>query len=456
MSYDDRTNRPAMSPGLSALDALSPRLAGHVDVNRLPSTLSPLEALMAQVQQLQNDAARQNHTSRLSPDCLARSLSRGPPTHGQQNRIQGMIPPQRDPASPHPLETTLSRGIEEPRFRPKSQHPVFSDSSRPTSRIDDLLGFTWGAEDQGSRTDELSDNEGYKHRETDEEGLPNTYPPHSAVGSPSMGSVGTSRRGSSDSQNSSVGPLPSHQKQSLNDSYWKSSTLAPPPPIPPMSHLRRSASSGPPIEGSDDEGRSSTAGSTFSQNRQPSISSGVSAGTAIPSPSPVSRSATSSRRNFSRPLSRGSAKTGETPQEALRSNSVTELDGEDNYRQLQRNHKPPPLSVFGRHHSEHGINPHRLKSQLQAAVSPSQLPRGRQPPRNSLIFDPSSGTFSPRQPTTPVNEELEDLSGADVAVPSPDSHSGASNMDGKKDHPSPDVQQVKHQSQIALGPLPSP
>lgn len=428
MSYDERNTRPVMSPGLSAIDALSPRLAAQIDVNRLPSTLSPLEALMAQVQQLQNDAARQHNMNRVSPDYLARSLARGIQTHGQYNRIQGTIPPQRVPASPQSLATALNREVEEPKFRPKSQHPILGNSSsRPSSRIEGHQGYPWGTDRQDFH-DDLSDNERDRRLETDDERSQSERPAHSAVGSPSVGSGRTSRRGSLESQNSSLTPLPLPQKQSSGDSYWKSSTLAP-PPIPPMSNLRRVGSPGLMAEGSDDEGRSSTAGSTFSQTPQPSTSSGVSAvyspmmanstRAALRSPSPVSldrlNASSTPRRNFSRPISRGSGHTPDSDANAPRSNSVSEADAEGSFRQLQRNHRPPPLSITGRHHSENNVNAHRssITPQIfgQSASSPSQLPRGRQLPRNSFILDPNqtSTIYSPRQPTTPVHEEPEDI-----------------------------------------------
>ncbi|KAI5307391.1 Small subunit processome component [Ascosphaera pollenicola] len=459
MAYDDKNARPAMSPGLSAIEALSPRLAAQIDVNRLPSTLSPLEALMAQVQQLQNDAARQNHLSRVPPDCLARSLSRGPPTHGQHNRIQEMIPPQRAPASSQSLATALSREVEEPRFRPKSQHPVVSNSSRPSSRLEHQQGSQLGAAHQS----DVSDNEGYRRPETDDEKSPSRHPVPSAVGSPSIGSGRTSRRESLESQNSSLAPTMLPRKQSSGDSYWKSSTLAP-PPIPPMSSLRRVGSPALMPEGSDDEGRSSTAGSTFSQARQPSTSSGMSAvispmaanatRATLRSPSPVSLdrldATPTSRRNFSRPISKGSAQNADL-------GSVSDADAEEHPRQLQRNHRPPPLAMTGRHHSENNVNAHRsMTPQMLAnpAISPSQLPRGRQVPRNSFIFDPNHAptTYSPRQPTTPVNEEPEDLSAHDERTHSPGTP-GASSVQEQGSQRSPEPHTLKKKPYGSLSPL---
>ncbi|KAI5280913.1 hypothetical protein KEM52_004037, partial [Ascosphaera acerosa] len=249
-----------------------------------------------------------------------------------------------------------------------------------------------------------------------------------------------------------------------------SATLAPPPSLPPLSLLRHSGGFSPfwptgasagasaasasvsgsgsdddrDADGSDARSRASTATPTKTAQSQSQSQSGAGAG--------AGTTASAARRNFSRPLSRGSAITIPPRIDSLRRNSdstATRPDSLDRTqtpqhqqqqapRQMQRTHRPPPLSLIGRYHSEnnvatrlsvlaHGPPPASEASasasastSTSTAKSPSQLPRGRQPPRNSAVFGPALnlGLFSPPPPAPPPAQPAQPAQPTQSAVQS--------------------------------------
>ncbi|KAI1976569.1 hypothetical protein LOZ51_001754 [Ophidiomyces ophidiicola] len=354
-----------MSPG----DHLSPsQRVEHFD-GEVPPALSPLDAFAAQGRLLakQFDESRKagRRMSRIPPASVARSLSRPRPGYF---RSASHDEPREFPRTPiSPAFRDRNPEVEEPRFRPKSQHPRLSGVQRDYDGVglkpwENLLGSRSGSEENiaGSPDDENSAR--------------NAIAGVQKLRSPGAGAK--ARRG----------PIQNSPSKS------KPNTLAPP------IYLPRSTSSPGGIslpESSDDDYygyTSSAAGSTFSKPRKLSSSSGMSMPhspmsnftRAQPrSPSPALEQAGTPNIlprpsfNFSRPLSRSSTSV------SLPSPLSPEMGptGERQLQALTRENRPAPISVLNRAAEMEDLPPSGTYT-----YATFTLPRGRGVSRDSVIF----------------------------------------------------------------------
>ncbi|KAL4929284.1 uncharacterized protein BDV17DRAFT_79034 [Aspergillus undulatus] len=385
-------NRPQFNTRSSPHDgarsgAASPRIE-HFD-GEIPPALSPLDAFAFQgrllARQLEDSARRDRRLSRLPPASVARSLSRPRPGYfrsqssndvSRSSDENGLARQPTQKARPEP---------EEPRFRPQSEHPRLSGVSHLASE-QNFSGDEDATPKYESPIAEV-DNEGFKFDAVRAES-PEEEPRMRA-------SSEAPRRFYAASPTGFAGPGPT--KASSTDSVSArlntSRNLAPPAsPMPRPS----SSSRAPQTESSDDDYSSSNAGSTFSNPRKLSSSSAMSmphspmASMARPhprSPSISSEASNSSHLpprpsfNFSRPLSRSS-----TSLSSPIGLGVTEQPPASMQGAMNRINKPSPIVVPGPSEM-----PNTPQDEPSSAVSSYiyakySLPRGRDVPRDSVIF----------------------------------------------------------------------
>ncbi|KAH8700684.1 hypothetical protein BGW36DRAFT_291743 [Talaromyces proteolyticus] len=376
----------------SARGSPSPRIE-HFD-GEIPPALSPLDAFAAQgrmlARQLDESMRRDRRMSRLPPQSVARSLSQPRPGYF------------RSPTSDHSQRSHVTRSpdliarraIEDPKFRPQSQHPrisglsilhgdgSFDDPSHtPVPRIEDYEKDASSQYFEGPRV-ETPEEDAALHRDGSDSAS-NLPTPHSN----SQDSSSISRGSSSDSNQPQI-----------------STTLA--PPVSPMPHSLYNPKYMQP-ESSDDDYTSSNAGSTFSKSRQLSSGSGISMPHSPMSPfvrsHPRSPSVSSEASNylprpsfnFSRPLSRSStslsAPSPVIPSEAPTSNQSTILStvmlaSDGSVRTgIQRDNKPAPIVLEGEPMTP--LDEEMPSSAVSSYVyTKYSLPRGRMVSRNSLVF----------------------------------------------------------------------
>ncbi|PGH31476.1 hypothetical protein GX50_05718 [[Emmonsia] crescens] len=357
----------------------SPRIS-HFDGEVAP-VLSPLDAFALQgrllAKQLDESKKADRRMSRLPPASVARSLSQ--PRPGYYRAHSPGEPSNKTPVSPGGGGYGRSGEVEEPTFRPKSQHPMLSRMSG----------------------DPDSDND----RNVAEE-APDVPPiPPSAFEAPRAESPEDAswfHSDGEDEQENPAKPSPtSHDTSSAAreppDSYTAkrngSNTLA-----PPSSSTKRTAGSPgiPQHESSDDDYfTSSTAGSTFSKPRKLSSSSGMSMPqspmTHFTRPHPRSPSPTSENSpipnplqrpsfNFSRPLSRSSTSI------SMPSPSLYGPDQPEEYpsRTMSRGNRPSPITVPNL--SDSLADDAQTSAPTSYIYAKYSLPRGRSVSRNSLVF----------------------------------------------------------------------
>jgi TPR repeat protein len=365
----------------------SPRVA-HFD-GEVPPALSPLDAFAAQgrflARQLDESRRGDRRMSRLPPSSVARSLSQGRPNF---YRSKSSADSESRPQFSHqPTELTrqpTQKGLpelEEPKYRPVSEHPRFSSVSTAST--------------EASFYDDDDDDDNTTPRTTmvgdsrESYGIPRSQSPEDAVSlssgaQPPVGVALTEPRGSSTDSSTSRLHIPR--------------TLA--PPVSPRSRPSSSAKTTN-AESSDDDYSSSNGGSTFSKPRKLSSGSAVSLPyspmsnfPARPHPrSPSMSSETSATGahhlprpsfNFSRPLSRSSTSLSAPGASTPTESSMTPLSN-----QMQRRSKPTPLIL-------------PLSTEEAAACQPNEgdpssavssytyasyaLPRGRFLSRDSIVF----------------------------------------------------------------------
>lgn len=364
----------------------SPRIA-HYD-GEVPPALSPLDAFAAQgrflAKQLDESRRRDRRMSRLPPSSVARSLSTPRPGYfrSPSSESQGDNLTRKPTLRAHP-------DVEEPKYRPVSEHPRFSSVSHASSNADSYDDGSTPRTTMVRATSSIYD-------------LPRAESPEddpSLVSGAEGGSVGTvmddpSREWSTDSVSRLHIPR----------------TLA--PPVSP--HSRPSSSARAERESSDDDYSSSNAGSTFSKPRKLSSGSAVS----IPySPmstyparmhprSPSLSSETSATGhlprpsfNFSRPLSRSSTSlsapgpfatselTQTPPAAAVPHSQQHRWDRQSGH--MHRPSKPSPILVplateeAAATQAEEGEPSSAVSSYVYAKYS---LPRGRMVSRDSVVF----------------------------------------------------------------------
>ncbi|KAJ5541690.1 hypothetical protein N7494_006766 [Penicillium frequentans] len=341
----------------------SPRIA-HFD-GEVPPALSPLDAFAAQgrflARQLDESRLGERRMSRLPPSSVARSLSRPRPGYFRSANSES----NTDTLTRRPTQKGLPE-LEEPKYRPISEHPRFSSISHTSSNAASFY-------------------------EDDETTPPDNHNP---------------RRPQRVGDTSSVGVVvedPSRQSSmdSISSRLHIPRTLA--PPVSPHSRPSSSARVNQ-LESSDDDYSSSNAGSTFSKPRKLSSGSAVSLpyspmSTFPVRPHPRSPSISSETStgtsylarpsfNFSRPLSRSSTSLSApgAPEPAMAPAPAPQRHQSNH---MHRPSKPTPILVPLATDQAAATRP--ADGEPSSAVSSFvyakyALPRGREPSRDSVIF----------------------------------------------------------------------
>ncbi|PYI00894.1 cell cycle inhibitor Nif1 [Aspergillus sclerotiicarbonarius CBS 121057] len=386
--------------------APSPRVE-HYD-GEIPPALSPLDAFAAQgrllARQLEESARRNRRMSRLPPSSVARSLSqprpgyfRSPSSSDSSHGGRGLG--GRNELSRKPTQK-LSPEVEEPKFRPQSEHPRLSGVSHLASEMED-----YPEEDQDTTPKKEPSVNAFDlpRAESPEDIMSSHSPPESPPEGPrrfyAVSPTGLAPAGVSPPLGVSV------MAPSRTSSTDSASRLNIPRGLaPPASPLSRPSSSprGAQLESSDDDYSSSNAGSTFSKPRKMSASSAVSLpyssmSSSVTRSHPRSPSMSSETSNtggylqrpynFSRPLSRSSTSlsapgpTGSSEPSAINPQSA-----------INRGHKPSPIVVPAP--SDVPFNPNEDPSSAVSSYTYVRysLPRGRSVARESVVF---SGLHTP-------------------------------------------------------------
>ncbi|KAJ5239673.1 hypothetical protein N7468_004292 [Penicillium chermesinum] len=350
----------------------SPRIA-HL-AGAIPPALSPLDAFAAQgrflAKQLDESQRGERRMSRLPPSSVARSLSRPRPGYYRSTQSDS----RTETLTRRPTQKGLPE-VEEPKYRPVSEHPRFSSISQATSVADSQDG------DTTPRTTMISEN-------PSELGIPRSESPYEDASL-------------ADEEGDSVGVALS-DRQSSTDSTTRlhiPRTLAPPasPHSRPSSSARAAHQ-----ESSDDDNSSSNGGSTFSKPRKLSSGSTVSIpysplSTFPARPHPRSPSMSSETSgvsylgrpsfNFSRPLSRSSTNLSVSGVEASLPPPTTQLHQQPS--DMNRPTKPSPILVplataeAAQTQPAEGEPSSAVSSYTYASYA---LPRGRELARDSVIF----------------------------------------------------------------------
>jgi len=414
-SGGDGSRRPDNSSGGQA----SPRIlhmAGDV-----PPAMSPLDAFAAQsrllAKQLEENQKSNNRVSRLPPIAVASSLARQPPgyfhslTEGRDNARNERLKPVEEPYGNR-------REVETPDFRPKSLYPRMSTASP---------AFSMRAPMEPAMPSPLSHDQTFS--------TPTEYRPSSRGGyfgapraqspeavAPMRRSFESSQRSLADKSESSFDSM--HRPTVLARELSIESTssrgqyshglLTPNPPFVRQTPSIRSVG----VDSSDDENLGYTPGSSFSNERKLSESSGIS-GPSIPqsplspflpppphlrssshirSPSAGSDYSTGGTRlsrpafNFSRPLSRNSQPSMEFPPPQSSADSQTprgflprQSSSDSQPHRMSEDAGSTPLST---EKEEFFDPPERqipaVPSYIYAKYS---LPRGRMLGRNSIPLE---------------------------------------------------------------------
>ncbi|KAK2772967.1 hypothetical protein FQN52_004801 [Onygenales sp. PD_12] len=360
----------------------SPRIAHFA--GEVPPALSPLDAFALQgrllAKQLDDSKKGDRRMSRLPPASVARSLSQPrpgyfrSPSSADSNRAPPLSPGGR---GNHGRNTE----VEEPTFRPKSQHPRLSGfpGTVPFDQESDNDQKAW------ENTPDVPPIPTNTFKAPREQSPERTSPLHSDEddGKPSQKKASHI--------NDDVPALP-QESSNASSKLNALNTLAP----PNSSALRATGSPGLAQESSDDDYyTSSTAGSTFSKPRKLSSSSGMS----MPhspishftrphprSPSPGSEASNMPNTlprpsfNFSRPLSRSNTSI------SMPSPIVTTPDQQEELhrRTMSRENRPTPITIPTSAAPPPEDGPRTTgTSYIYAKYA---LPRGRTPSRNSLVF----------------------------------------------------------------------
>ncbi|RAL12120.1 cell cycle inhibitor Nif1 [Aspergillus homomorphus CBS 101889] len=379
--------------------APSPRIE-HYD-GEIPPALSPLDAFAAQgrllARQLEESARRNRRMSRLPPSSVARSLSQPRPGYFRSASTSDARGGRRNELSRQPTQK-MSPEVEEPKFRPQSEHPRLSAISHLSSEVAEEAEAQQ-AEHEEPEEEQDDDATPRKESTADVFDLPRSESPdnlslHSAPEGPRrFYSIAPSRA-------PSAGPTPpagvvlsppSRTSSTDSASHLNIPSRGLAPPASPLSRPS-SSSRGGLFESSDDDYSSSNAGSTFSKPRKMSSSSAMSmpyspmSNVQIRSHprSPSMSSETSNygglarpSYNFSRPLSRsGTSLSAPGP--------VCSSDGIQNT--INRGHKPSPIVVPSP--SDLALHPHEDPSSAVSSYVHAKyaLPRGRAVCRDSVVF----------------------------------------------------------------------
>ena len=326
---DFRSNsHDTMRSGFCAQGQPSPRIA-HYD-GEIPPAMSPLDAFAAQsrllAKQLDDSKNNGRRASRLPPLTIANSLAKSGMGYAQQRAATtGGTSPGQLSRPKNNTSTGSTPDVEEPVFRPKSVHPRMSGlpSENAEDQIGDVAPSGWQLVTPGEIRPAPSNDYFTIPRTSSPEPLPSTrLDPVGGRGvrqtpwlSPQRSFDSTGHGG--DAPRSQPSNSPGFRSYDPNG-------LA-----PPMSPLFRQTGSirSMAVDSSDDDLSASTGGSSFSQPRKLSSSSGMSmpqsplnqlAPTHARSPSLNSEYSIGGSRlarpafNFSRPLSRSSRPSTES------------------------------------------------------------------------------------------------------------------------------------------------
>ncbi|KAJ5103914.1 hypothetical protein N7532_004443 [Penicillium argentinense] len=307
-----------------------------------------------------------------APSSVARSLSHGRPRYFRGNSNES----QNDGLARRPTQKNTLPEVEEPKYRPVSEHPRFSSVSHASSSGD------FQDDDSTPRSTMLQTSpSGY--------GMPRADSPEEDASLAGDTSVGMAvANPSRDNSTDSVSRL--HIPRTL---------------APPHSPNSRPSSSArvmhPERESSDDDYSSSNGGSTFSKPRKLSSSSAVSLPyspmstyPARPQPRSPSMSSETSNGylprpsfNFSRPLSRSSTSLS-APGPSATSEPTTAPQAQQS-RHMHRSSKPTPILLplatdeAGSYPPQEGEPSSAVSSYTYAKYA---LPRGRELSRDSVVF----------------------------------------------------------------------
>ncbi|KAJ5644564.1 hypothetical protein N7507_010575 [Penicillium longicatenatum] len=357
----------------------SPRIA-HFD-GEVPPALSPLDAFAAQgrflARQLDESRLGERRMSRLPPSSVARSLSRPRPGYFRSANSES----NSENLTRRPTQKGLPE-VEEPKYRPISEHPRFSSISHASSNAASF----YEDDETTPRTTLIQDD-------PSEWGIPRSE-------SPDEDPVLADER-----EGGSVGVvLEDPSRQSSMDSVTSRlhipRTLA--PPVSPHSRPSSSARVNQ-VESSDDDYSSSNAGSTFSKPRKLSSGSAVSLpyspmSTFPVRPHPRSPSISSETStgtgylarpsfNFSRPLSRSSTSlSAPGAPEPTTAPAPTPQRHQSNH--MHRPSKPTPILVplATDQAATQPVDGEPSSAVSSFVYAKYALPRGREPSRDSVIF----------------------------------------------------------------------
>lgn len=402
----DRPQFDTRSPSHDTLrsGAHSPRIE-HYD-GEIPPALSPLDAFAAQgrllARQLEESARRERRMSRLPPSTVARSLSqprpgyfRAPSSGDSSQGGRGLSRQPTQKANPE---------VEEPKFRPQSEHPRLSSVSHLAS--DDGHASYYNTNPKSEPVIPEAPNAESPVEEPTARPAPEPPRRFYAAAPPGVSLTGPPRTSSSDSASRLNVPR----------------SLA-----PPASPLSRPSSSSrvPQQESSDDDYSSSNGGSMFSKPRKLSSCSAVSMPHSPMSPmvrphprSPSVSSEASTHGNhmprpsynFSRPLSRSSTSLS-APAPSVSSESVSGVPPGA----MSRGHKPSPIMVPSNSDLASYLGEDPSSAVSSYVYAKYNLPRGRNVSRDSAVF---SGLQTPHfEWQEPLFESPEQIKNAQPPVP---------------------------------------
>ncbi|KAE8387667.1 hypothetical protein ETB97_000632 [Aspergillus alliaceus] len=358
----------------------SPRIE-HFD-GEIPPTLSPLDAFAAQgrllARQLEESARRDRRLSRLPPASVARSLSQPRPGYFRSSSSNDSSRSGRGNDLTRQPTLKANPEVEEPKFRPQSEHPRLSGvphfANEDVPHDDENRTLEYEPPVPILESDVETPQVGSPKEDT-AKGTVTETPPRFYAASPTSlaftGSPGTSLTDTASSR--------------LNIPRG----LA--PPVSPRSRPS-SSSRTPQLESSDDDYSSSTAGSTFSKPRKLSSCSA----TSLPQ-SPMNSMNRSHRRspslnseasnnggyiprpsyNFSRPLSRSSTSLSAP----VPTGASEHLQGTK-----PRGQKPQPIVVPSVADVAKCMSEEPSSAMSSYTYAKYPLPRGRQVSRDSVIF----------------------------------------------------------------------
>ena len=413
-AFIDLNLRSNSAAGAQKLGLPSPRIQ-HFDGERPPS-LSPLDAFAAQSRKLamELEQAKKNaprRLSRLPPALVQKSLSdhqsdrpryfrtlseeKSPQEQGNAGTAPVMMDPYDRPVSSYPffggLQTGRNGTEESDTFVTPMEHPDVTRIPRPTTPLD-YFGAPRAESPEQSSAKSVTFNEEVKTRTGDSQD-------------------------SNTKRLSTTGSTTSHPDLTF--------TLAPPNAAFARTNNRT------PREGSDDDYASSAGGSTFSHARKPSSSSGVSTPQSPKSPlnsthgrsgSQTSEQSSGGTRrsrsnlNFSRPLS----STSLNKQMQARSPSRQQSNASNIGRPyLDVADYLPPRPSFD---DSSSVKPDGFMSESGPSYTYTKwsLPRGREPSRNSKIFQGlSTPHFEWQEPMFPGTPPIGAISDYSLAMPSP-------------------------------------